>query len=144
MEEIRKNLGARIREVRKRGRLTQKELGQEIGIGISAVSAYEAGDSAVPPEALVIVARLGNVSLDWLITGKEAARPEPKVGEPPTEYVRGKPLSDDEKRFVVMLRRIPEAQKRAVLDKVTGYYIDTMEAVEFGDEEGNDQAHGNG
>lgn len=45
-----------------------------------------------------------------------------------------------------MLRRISQTQKREVLDKLTGYYIDTMEAVEFETEgkEGNNRANGNG
>lgn len=139
------DIGKRIREVRKRKRpkFTQADLGEALGVTASSVSSYESGEYSPTLESLVKIAEIGNVSLDWLITGKE---PAPRVAEQPSEYVRGQSLNEDEKRFVIMLRRIPQHRKREVLDKLTGHYIDTMEAVEFEAEgkEGNSRANGNG
>lgn len=90
METIRKGLGARIRQIRKQLGLNQKSLGEILGVGTSMVSAYESGDSVVPPESLVKIAEEGKTSLDWLLTGRNrTTSPEPV-----------RPLSPDEKQAV--------------------------------------------
>lgn len=87
MQKVRKNIGSRVRETRKRLKMTQKTLGEILGVGISAVSAYESGDSVIPPESLLKISELGNVSLDWLIKGADLpTQPSPYVNEPITDY----------------------------------------------------------
>ena len=71
MDNIRKSIGGRIRQVRKLLGMNQKALGDLLGLGVSAVSAYETGDSAPAPEALLKIAEAANVTLDWLLTGQE-------------------------------------------------------------------------
>lgn len=73
MDSIRKGLGSRIRDTRKKLGMTQKAFGELLGVGISSVSAYEAGESVIPPESIVKIAEMGNVSIDWLLTGKSAS-----------------------------------------------------------------------
>jgi transcriptional regulator with XRE-family HTH domain len=139
-----KEIGARIKEVRDRKGLKQGDLGQLLGVQGPAISKYEKGLQDPGTIALVKIAEFGNVTLDWLITGKEPTVKD-QVAEAPAEYIRGQALSEDERRFVTMLRRIPQSQKREILDRLTGHYIDTMEVVDGGGgEEENDRAQGNG
>src|SRR6267378_2046728 len=49
-------------------------LSKASGIAVSTLQAYEAG-SKPGLDALVFLARTGNVSLDWLLTGKGEKRP---------------------------------------------------------------------
>ncbi|MDH5525442.1 MAG: helix-turn-helix domain-containing protein [Desulfobulbaceae bacterium] len=64
--------GARIQAVRKNLGLNQEQFGKKLGgIAKSTISGYESGDTDPKPETLAQIAKLGNASLDWLITGDE-------------------------------------------------------------------------
>ncbi len=65
-------VAGRLREVR--GRTSQVEFGQALGIPQNVISRYERCQVRPPMEYLVIVARHGNVSLDWLILGEKRIR----------------------------------------------------------------------
>lgn len=80
--------GKRIRDIRKRLGLSQEQLGKKLGgITKGSISGYESGDVNPTPEALIELARLGEVSLDWILTGHECgvnspmAAPTKKKGE---------------------------------------------------------------
>lgn len=64
------SIGAKLREARERGRLTQAELGAKIG-GRSqrTVSNYESGKSSVPLSVLLRICEELNVGLEWFIKG---------------------------------------------------------------------------
>lgn len=65
--------GKRIRDIRNRLGLSQEQLGKRLGgITKGSISGYEAGDVNPTPEALIELARLGDVSLDWILTGVES------------------------------------------------------------------------
>jgi len=70
MRDLKKEIGERVKLIRSKGRLTLEGLGDLLGVGKSAVFSYEDGNSYPNPESLIKIAELGNVSLDWLITGK--------------------------------------------------------------------------
>lgn len=61
-----KIFGARLREVRKSKKLTQKELAEQIGIKQNSYSDWETGKNEPSLENLVKLADLFEVSLDWL------------------------------------------------------------------------------
>ena len=62
-------LGARIRAIRGRAGLRQWELARLLGTTQSAVHKYEHG--VVPePRRLVELARIGNTSIEWILTGR--------------------------------------------------------------------------
>ena len=65
-----KIFGARLREVRKIKKLTQKELAEQIGIKQNSYSDWETGKNEPSIENLVKLADLFDVSLDWLF-GRE-------------------------------------------------------------------------
>lgn len=61
------DLGFRIKEIRTRRGLSQKELAQRINKSKSAVCGYETNAQIPPLEVLVSIATVLNVSLDYLV-----------------------------------------------------------------------------
>src|SRR5262245_37700059 len=70
-----KAMGARIRSAREAMSFTQVDFGKQCGKDDNTVSRWERGDIA--PEALTLgrIGRVANVSLDWLVNGKEPPAP---------------------------------------------------------------------
>ena len=65
MENI--NMGERLRKLRKSKKLTQKQAADRIGIAISTLSGYEMEEKHPSYFILMKLARLYNVSVDYLI-----------------------------------------------------------------------------
>lgn len=57
----------RIKELRQKNNLTQKELGEKLGLTESTVSLYEAGKRKPDPSTLVKLANIFDVSIDYLL-----------------------------------------------------------------------------
>ncbi|WP_051361314.1 helix-turn-helix domain-containing protein [Desulfuromonas sp. TF] len=74
MSDLREAVGERIREVREKAGLSMEALGSILGKGKGAVFKYEKGQSDPETLTLARIAEIGDVSLDWLITGKERVR----------------------------------------------------------------------
>ncbi len=64
------DVAGRLREIR--GRTTQVEFGRTLGIPQNIVSRYERNQVRPPLEYLVIAAKHGRVTLDWLILGERS------------------------------------------------------------------------
>ncbi|WP_429169321.1 LexA family protein [Aeromonas hydrophila] len=76
----------RIKELRKKHGLTQKQVGERIGASRASVSQWESGDVSPSADYLVALARMFGVSAHWLSTGKGS--PELSNVEP-AEIPRG-------------------------------------------------------
>ena len=63
-------LGARIATLRRAAGWSQGELAQKLQVSTSAVGMYEQGRREPSAETLVVLGRVFNVSLDYLLTGK--------------------------------------------------------------------------
>ncbi len=61
------DVAARLREIR--GRTTQIDFGRVLRIPQNIVSRYERNQVRPPLEYLVLVAKYGKITLDWLILG---------------------------------------------------------------------------
>ena len=61
------DLGNRLKTLRLRKGLSQKELARQVGVTKSTISAYEKGDRKPPYENLVLLARIFHVSTDYLL-----------------------------------------------------------------------------
>ena len=85
------DLGFRIKEMRIRRGLNQKELAHRINKSKSAVCGYETNAQIPPLEVLVSIASVLNVSLDYL------------VGFEQTESISTRSLSEQQKRVVSLL-----------------------------------------
>ena len=67
------DVGKRIRAVRQRLNLTQAELAKQVGVKKLSIIRYESG-SASRIDVLREIARVGNVTLGWLLEGQYASR----------------------------------------------------------------------
>lgn len=65
-----KDIGQRIKELRKMLGLTQKEFANRIGKGFRAVQEYEAGRRTPDESTLKLIAKEFGVSEEWLKTGE--------------------------------------------------------------------------
>lgn len=65
------NIGIRIKQLRKANNLNQTELAEKLNLSASVISYIEAGKSTPTIEAATKMAEIFNVSLDYLVTGKE-------------------------------------------------------------------------
>jgi len=80
------SVGSRIAMIMKKAGITQRQLADSLGISQPAVSLYLQG-RLPPPDVLLKIARLGNTTMEWLLTG-EGSPPSPAtgVGEPTPSY----------------------------------------------------------
>lgn len=63
------DLGARLRKLRIRARMTQEELAQEIEVSTSFVGHIERGSRKASLETMVKIANAMKISLDYLLSG---------------------------------------------------------------------------
>lgn len=111
-------IGEKIRSIRKSKGMTLKDLGGVLGLSVSAVSAIERGDTTPTAPVLLVIARLGEVTLDELITGKIPAN-YIAVSELETLEYNGKVhLSNYEQMLVDDLRAIDPKYQGAVVEVV--------------------------
>ena len=69
-------LGSRIAALRRRAGLSQSELAQRLRISPSAVGMYEQGRREPAVEVLLAIAKIFDVSMDYLLTGVEQENKE--------------------------------------------------------------------
>ena len=62
-----KVIGERLKEARKDAGLTQEELAQKLHLSLSAIKSYEQNISAPDDETKVAIAKMFNISLDYLL-----------------------------------------------------------------------------
>lgn len=66
-------MGERIRELRKKAKWNQTELGEKIGMGYGGVYALEKDKSEASRDVIIKLSQVFGVSTDYLLTGKEGA-----------------------------------------------------------------------
>jgi len=79
------SFGGRVKKIRSKMRLSQTAFAEKLSVGGPAtVSKYEKNQREPDIATLVKIAKLGNKSLDWLLTGKSSFKQKPagkKLGE---------------------------------------------------------------
>lgn len=60
-----------LKEIRKKKKLNQQKVAMDLSISREAISFYENGKRSPNIETLVMLSNYFNVSIDYLITGKE-------------------------------------------------------------------------
>jgi len=60
-------MGEILAELRQDKKMLQKELGQRLGVSVATVSAYECNKTTPSDEIKIKIARIFNVSLDYLL-----------------------------------------------------------------------------
>lgn len=66
-------MGRRIRRARLRAGISQQEVADAIGVGVTSVSRWEVGTRVPSAVRLAKLARVLGVSVDFLLDGQEAA-----------------------------------------------------------------------
>jgi transcriptional regulator with XRE-family HTH domain len=74
-------LGKRIKELRKKKGITQKELASYLGVSDRAVGYYESGQRTPPPDILQKIADFFNVSTDYLLGRTDIYNPADEITE---------------------------------------------------------------
>lgn len=67
----------KLKELRKNSALTQKQIADVIGIDRSTYSYYENGKASPSLEVLIKIAKVFNVTLDYIIYGEESKTVQP-------------------------------------------------------------------
>ena len=68
----------RIREIREDNALTQQKIADILHIGQRTYSAYESGQTRIPIDSLLILARFYNVSMDYISGASDIKTEYPK------------------------------------------------------------------
>jgi len=68
-------LGARLKELRQRGNLSQQAFADSLGVSLRTYQNYERGQRAVSKELLCALINQHDVDVSWLLTGKEDGTP---------------------------------------------------------------------
>ena len=68
----------RIRDLREDRDLTQKQVGEAVGVSQRTYAYYESGQRMLPPEVLCSLARFHQVSADYLLELTDDPRPYPR------------------------------------------------------------------
>lgn len=93
------NIGKRIERLRKERKLTQQQLANATGITRGNISSYESGRFYPSITTTIALARFFNVSIDWLLTGKEKDT-----------------LNEEQKKLLDVYSRLDEGDKKQVYD----------------------------
>lgn len=72
-EDFRKNLGVRIKSLRKQKHWSQKALAGKVDIRFQQLNKYESGLNMPPAEMLIALADALEVTVDYLLTGNPAS-----------------------------------------------------------------------
>lgn len=111
-----KILGDRLKELRSSRHLTQREVAERLGIGVSTLGMYEAGKREPDLDTLKALAQFYNVTVDYLL-GNEDAELSPeeqllRLGA----YLRGNGATEEDVDTIMQLlanrRRLREQAKQ--------------------------------
>lgn len=102
-------IGDKIKELRKKSKITQAELSDSINIGQSTLANFENGKRTIPIDIIIQLAQFFNVSADYLLG--LSTSPDAR------EAIYGEQLSAEEKEIVEAYRTINADGKRILLGK---------------------------
>ena len=125
----------RIRETREGKGLSQKQVAIEVGVKSPSVSNWESGKTTPTPENYIAMARLFNVSVDYLLGRDDAPKPPAPPIDPHTYYA--KRFGPETQRIVddllARLQAMPEDRRedaaRGALTFVRGLESETQGKV---------------
>ena len=122
----------RIRETREGKGLSQKQVALEVGVKSPSVSNWESGKTTPTPENYIAMARLFDVSVDYLLGREDAPKPPAPPIDPHTYYAER--FGPETQRIVddllARLQAMPEGRRedaaRGALTYVRGLESETQ------------------
>ncbi|MGB5977658.1 MAG: helix-turn-helix transcriptional regulator [Cyclobacteriaceae bacterium] len=115
------NLGERIRALRIRKGLKQREVADSLGIGRSAYAMYEVGVRTLPLDKAVHLARLYEVSLDQLLSDTDIRKIHQELPHSGNLSIAGTPPSGSEGSLRDYCKRL-EAENGALKNELLLMY----------------------
>jgi transcriptional regulator with XRE-family HTH domain len=110
-------MAERIRQVRRKAKLSQSQLAQKIKVQRSAVSNWESSSDILPTMLnLIAIAKACEVSLEWLGTGRGSMQlgHDPSIDTPAVDAdVVERP---DERELLACFRAMPHRSRALFLD----------------------------
>lgn len=112
MVDYKKDYGKRLRSAIKQSGLSQAALCRRTRILTQTMTGYLNGGIPRDIKDLESMARELHISIDWLLTGKEAKADIAEVGETPVQY--GRPGYSDEEKTLVEEYRLADDKAREI------------------------------
>lgn len=106
------HVGRRLRESRTALRLTQAELGADLGVSAQQVQKYENGSNRISASKLFEIAGRLGMGVDWFFEGLEAPR-TPGLAEPAATYDAGPTAHDQTRALIAAFKALPDDTARA-------------------------------
>lgn len=123
MEELMKQIGERIKELRKRKHWTQDELAHLLEVAPSSVGSYERGSRQPTIENLIRMSKYFNVSLDYLLCQTEDERTLSNFKKEDSKDLKDF-LRDQSVMFTGL--ELSEQDKEKILHILTGLFWDDI------------------
>lgn len=123
MEELMKQIGERIKELRKRKHWTQDELAHLLEVAPSSVGSYERGSRQPAIENLIRMSKYFNVSLDYLLCQTEDERTLSNFKKEDSKDLKDF-LRDQSVMFTGL--ELSEQDKEKILHILTGLFWDDI------------------
>ncbi len=73
------DFGKRLKYLRIKNNISQKELAKLLNVGVSTISNYETGRNEPSYDKLIILAKYFNVSIDYLLGNSENKKPDESI-----------------------------------------------------------------
>ena len=104
-------LSETIKDIRRRNYLTQAQFAIKIGVTQGTVSQWENGITRPNSDQLRSISNVFNISVDDLLRGENIIEPAP-----------GTPKTPEARSLARGIDKMPETQRKAILNMMTGLY----------------------
>ena len=119
-------IGKRLYNRRRLLGMTQKELGNQVGVRFQQIQKYECGANRITASRLYDLARAMNVSVQYFFDGMAVANPMPKAAND-AEQMEGDILSQKETlELVRAYYRLGERPRKRLLELAKAYEGDSV------------------
>ncbi|WP_113674375.1 helix-turn-helix domain-containing protein [Vallitalea guaymasensis] len=117
-------IGERIKFIRKTKNLTLEEFAREINMKKGSISSYENNRYNPSADTVVMISKLYDVDLNWLLTGEGQPFKIIDMEFVSCENVPKKDISEDEMDLILKFRELSPYQKGIILGRIEQAYED--------------------
>lgn len=106
-----KNLPNRLRELRKANKISQKALGEKIGLSMQSINDIESGRRSTTADKLILIADFFSISLDYLLGRTDIKDMAQNSTETPTA------LTPEEQLLLENYRKLDNVSKGRLIER---------------------------